>query len=164
MVCANKTMADGQALSKCRQVFQKGDNSSFHASGCVTVGGRPPGCDVPLSNPGHVSGTHLPSSSWQSRNRQAQHESSWATATVPLCTGLLFSSKGKLQRGFKRPAGLKFEVRNSCLGEQKHKQTNQSVCCSIIHSSIVVCVGGYGKLMAHFQNSFWPSESNPTLS
>lgn len=67
MVCANKTMADGQALSKCRQVFQKGNNSSFHASGMV--GGRPPGCDMPLSNPGHVSGTHLPSSSWQSKHR-----------------------------------------------------------------------------------------------
>lgn len=35
----------------------------------VVCGGRPPGCDVRLSNPGHVSRVHLPFSARQSKHR-----------------------------------------------------------------------------------------------
>ena len=49
-------------------MFQKGDNSSFHASGSVMVRGRTPGCDMPPSKPRACSRVHRPFSERQSKH------------------------------------------------------------------------------------------------
>lgn len=143
-------------VSKCSQCFRKAITVLSMLAVLQRVEVDPPGCDVPLGSPGHVSRAHLPSSEWQSKHRN-HIKAAEPGHSAPVYWFVIFLQRlitvGFQRAGWPSARNLKVEVWNSCQAKRTNKQTNQSVAAKL-HAPSMWFVGGNGKLMSYSENRF----------